>query len=72
MENQIHFELNSEVVESLQVFSELLGKDINTMLNEALAQYFENEQAKLMAKGLADENAITHLDYDEFWDGLDV
>ncbi|MBD3794103.1 MAG: hypothetical protein IE889_08115 [Campylobacterales bacterium] len=72
MENQIAFELKVEVVENLQVFSELLKKDINTMLNEALEQYFENEQRKLMEKGLADENAMTNLDYDEFWDGLDV
>lgn len=60
MENQIHFELRPDVMENLEVFRELLGKDINTIFNEALAQYFENEQRKLMEKGLADENAMTN------------
>ena len=72
MENQIHFELRPDVMENLEVFQELLGKDINTIFNEALEQYFENEQRKLMEKGLADENAMTNLDYNEFWDGVDV
>jgi len=72
MENQFNFELRADVVESLEVFSELLKKDLNTMLNEALEQYFEAEQKKLLEKSLTDENAMINLDYDEFWDGVDI
>ena len=72
MESQFNFELKADVVENLEVFSELLKKDLNTMLNEALEQYFEAEQKKLLEKNLADENAMTNLDYDEFWDGVDI
>jgi len=72
MENSINFKLGAEVVEELQTFSELLKKDINVILNEALEQYFENEQKKLLEKNIYDENAMTNLDFDEFWDDVDI
>jgi predicted transcriptional regulator len=68
----INFELKASVVEELQVFSKLLKKDPNTILNEALEQYFENEQKKLLEKNINDENAMTNLDFDEFWDGVEI
>lgn len=42
------------------------------MLEEALEQYFKSEQEKLMEKTQNDESAMTNLDFDEFWDGLDI
>lgn len=72
MEQNIKIELKQTTVENLQAFSEILKKDINTILEEALEQYFESEQQKLMEKSRDDENAMTNLDYDEFWDGLDL
>jgi tRNA A37 N6-isopentenylltransferase MiaA len=72
MNNRIDFKLNSETIENLQTFSELLKKDINTILDEALEQYFASEQKKLLDKNLDDENALTNLDYNEFWDGVDI
>jgi len=72
MEKTIDFELKADVVEELQLFSQLLKKDINTILNEALEQYFDSEQKKLLEKNLDNENAMTNLDFDEFWDGVDI
>ena len=72
MENNIKFELKQTTVENLQAFSEILKKDVNTILEEALEQYFQSEQQKLLEKNQDDENAMTNLDYDEFWDGLDL
>jgi len=72
MEQNIKIELKQTTVENLQAFSEILKKDINMILEEALEQYFESEQQKLMEKNRDDENAMTNLDYDEFWDGLDL
>jgi len=72
MAEDLKFELSLEVAENLETFSELLKKDANTMLNEALEQYFENEQKKLLEKNLEDENAMTNLDFDEFWDDVDI
>ncbi len=70
--NNIRIEFKETTVENLQAFSEILKKDINTMLEEALEQYFQSEQEKLLEKNQDDENAMTNLDYDEFWDGVEL
>ncbi len=70
--NNIRIEFKETTVENLQAFSEILKKDINTMLEEALEQYFQSEQEKLLEKNQDDENAMTNLDYNEFWDDVDL
>lgn len=72
MESEIKIEFTQSTVENLHLYSELLKKDISTILEEALEQYFENEQKKLLEKNMEDENAMTNLDFDEFWDGIDL
>ena len=71
MEQQ-NIKLNSDNLENLENFSLILKKDANKIINEALEEYFENEQKKLLEKNLADENAMTNLNFDEFWDGIDL
>jgi len=68
MEEMIKIELKNDKVEALKAYAKLLNKDINTMLDEALERYFMEEQEKLIAK----EQNATNLDYDEFWDGVDL
>jgi hypothetical protein len=70
--SSIEIALKENTVESLLAFSEILKKDINTILEEALEQYFEEQQQKLMEKNREDENAMTNLDYDEFWEGVEI
>ncbi len=70
--NQIKIEFKQSTVDNLELFSQMLKKDVNTMLEEALEQYFDAEQKRLMEKNINDENAMTNLDYDEFWDGVDI
>ena len=70
--NNIRIEFKETTVENLQAFSEILKKDINTMLEEALEQYFQSEQKKLLEKNQDDENAMTNLDFDEFWDNVEL
>jgi len=53
-------------------YSELLKKDVNTILNEALDQYFQSENEKLLEKNQENHNAMTNLSYDEFWDDIDI
>ncbi|PHS38707.1 MAG: hypothetical protein COB07_07730 [Sulfurovum sp.] len=72
MEQNIKIEFKQSTVENLQLFSKMLKKDINLMLEEALEQYFDSEQKKLMEKNINDENAMTNLDFDEFWDDVDL
>ena len=68
MNENIKLELKLDKLEGLEFYAKLLNKDINTMLDEALEQYFISEQEKLTAK----EQNATNLSYDEFWDGVDV
>ncbi|MCK5294620.1 MAG: hypothetical protein KAJ49_08215 [Arcobacteraceae bacterium] len=72
MDKEIKFSLSSDSIENLKVFSEILKKDVNTILNEALENYFEEAQKILMEKNLEDENAMTNLDFNEFWDDVDI
>ncbi len=64
--------INKYNMQNLQAFSELKKKDISTLINEALEAYFVNEEKKLLEKNLADENAMTNLDFDEFWDDVEI
>jgi hypothetical protein len=59
-------------MQNLEAFSELKKKDISVLINEALEQYFENEQKKLLEKNIEDENAMTNLDFNEFWDDVEL
>ena len=70
--DNIKIEFKQSTIDDLIGFSELLGKDINFMIEEALEQYFENEQKRLIEKGIDEDASMTNLDYDEFWDGLDI
>ena len=68
----IEIEFKQSTVDNLHLYSEMLKKDINTMLEEALEQYFDSEQKKIMEKNISDDNAMTNLDFDEFWDDVDL
>ena len=72
MNEHIQIEFKQSTVENLHLFSQMLKKDINLILEEALEQYFDSEQRKLMEKNINDENAMTNLDFDEFWDDVDM
>ena len=72
MKNQIKIEFKQSTIDDLLGFSEILKKNVNVMIEEALEQYFENEQKKLIEKGIEEDASMTNLDYDEFWDGLDI
>jgi len=72
MENRIDFTLKPDTIENLKAFSELLKKDVSWVVEQALEEYFATVQKQLLEKNLADENAMTNLDFDEFWDGVDI
>ena len=72
MEDKINFKLKSDTIENLKVFSQLLKKDVSWVLEQALDEYFAKVQKELLEKNLSDENAMTNLDFDEFWDGIDL
>lgn len=63
-----NFELTKENIENIEVFKELLHKDENTIINEALKLYFAEEHEKLQDIN----NSQTNLSYEEFWDDVDI
>ena len=63
-----NFELTDENIKDLKAFKGLLNKDENTMINEALNLYFEDEAEKLQAL----KDSQTNLSYNEFWDDVDI
>lgn len=71
MEKQ-HFKLNNQNIENLTIFSEILKKDVSGIINQALEEFFENEQKKLLEKTQENESAMTNLDFNEFWDDMDI
>jgi len=64
--------INDYNMENLETFCQILKKDESAIMNEALELYFQEQQKKLLEKNIADENALTNLDYDEFWDGVEI
>ncbi len=59
-------------VEQLKLYSKLIEKDISNILDEALDEYFIKVEKELQEKNLENENMLTNLNYDEFWDGVDI
>jgi len=72
MKDTIKINFKQSTIDDLIGFSELLNKDVNVIIEEALEQYYTNEQKKLIEKGIDEDASMTNLDYDEFWDGLDI
>ena len=72
MKETININFKQSTIDDLVGFSKSLGKDINVIIEEALEEYYVNEQKKLIEKEIEDGAAMTNLNYDEFWDGLDI
>ena len=72
MHEALNFTLDAKTIEALQEYSELLKRPVDLILKEALEDYFAKVEKELLEKAMADENAITNLSYDEFWDGVDI
>ena len=60
------------MIQEIDLYSKILNKNHNQIIKEALEEYFYNQQQKLLTKDIADENAMTNLDFDEFWDDVDI
>jgi len=64
--------LTDNNLQNMEFFKVALKKDENRIINEALEEYFDSAQKNLVEKQIADENALTNLSYEEFWDDLDI
>ncbi len=72
MSEALNFTLDAKTIEALKEYSELLKRPADIIIKEALEDYFAKVEKELLEKAMADENALTTLSYDEFWDGVDI
>jgi hypothetical protein len=72
MTNIETIQLTADNMDNLMTYSQMLNKDPNTIINNALEEYFNAEHKKIAEKNIHDENILTNLDYDEFWDGVEL
>jgi len=68
----MNISINAENYENLENYKTILKKDESTMINEALEVYFQAQNKILLEKNLDNENAMTNLDFDEFWDDVEI
>ena len=68
----MNISINQENYENLDNFKQILKKDESAMINEALEVYFTAQNKILLEKNLDNENAMTNLDFDEFWDDIEI
>ncbi|MDQ7066650.1 MAG: hypothetical protein Q9M40_00820 [Sulfurimonas sp.] len=68
----MNISINQDNYEDLDIYKEILKKDESTMINEALQLYFQTQQKKLLEQDIENENTMTNLSYDEFWDDIEV
>lgn len=66
--SQLSITLTQKDSDLLQTYSALINKDKDTMVSEAFKLYFEMLEEKLQQ----DQTSETSLDFDEFWEGVDI
>ncbi len=68
----MNISIDTNNYENIINFKKILKKDESTMINEALERYFDTENRKLLEKNLENENAMTNLSFDEFWNDMEL
>jgi len=69
---QIKLELSRNNMDNIEIYSKLLQKSPSSILNEALQIYFDKVEKDLAAQSRESDGANTNLDFNEFWDGVDI
>ena len=68
----MNFKLKQKTIENLKIYSQILNKSINELIEEALDEYFASLEERLLKDSIEKENAQTNLSFNEFWDGVDI
>jgi predicted transcriptional regulator len=63
--------LPTTIEEKLHTIAQLLKKDPDLILNEALDRYLQQEREKQLEAEMEAHKKETNLSYDEFWDDVD-
>ncbi len=63
----LNIAIDPKTAEQLAYYAQLLHKDTTTMVHEALEFYFVEEEKKL-----SEQDPMTNLSFDEFWDDIEI
>ncbi|MDH5464513.1 MAG: hypothetical protein OEW60_02730 [Thiovulaceae bacterium] len=63
--------LDTKLIEKIEAVAELLKKEPEKVLDEALDVYLKQERDKQLEVDLAEHQKESNLSYEEFWDDLD-
>ena len=63
--------LDSKMIEKIELLAELLKRSPEKVVDEALDLYLKVEREKQLEVELDEHKKETNLSYDEFWDDLD-
>ncbi|MBN2823976.1 MAG: hypothetical protein JXQ76_01525 [Campylobacterales bacterium] len=58
--------------ESIEYYAKLYKSDYDTIVHEALKLYFETQEKARIKRELDDAQKEINLDYNEFWDGVEI
>ena len=64
--------LGTELSEKLEAFSQILEKKPQTIIKEALEDYFQAAEKMILEKSMTDKDPDTDIGFDEFWDDVDI
>jgi predicted transcriptional regulator len=64
-------QLDTKIVEKIEVLAEMLGYSPDKVMDEALDLYLKVEREKQLEEDFEEHKKETNLSYDEFWDDLD-
>ncbi len=68
----MNFTLPSITIEQIELYSNILKKEPNVIIHEALEAYFVEVEKSLHQDSMESENRLTTFSNDEFWEGVDL
>lgn len=63
-----NIKIDQENQEKIALYKELLKKDENSIVNEALSLYFKEKNQEIQER----ESSQTNLSYEDFWDDFEL
>ncbi len=61
-----------DIFESIEAISKERNCDFNTICQEAIEEWLQSISQEEIARAIEDEAYQSRLDYDEFWDGVEL
>ena len=64
--------LDEQMLEKLEAYAQILEKKPETIVKEALENYFQQADKMILEKSMQEKDPDTDIGFDEFWDDFDI